>query len=1150
MIDASSRDGFGIGGGADGGHADITLVGGSVNATVSDPAKDASGNKTYMLKVENSSGNDVIVDGSSYQRHSTDDPNVYVWLTEGSHTVNGVAANYAASSGRLKYAPQENDFTYTIPKDITYNATPQPATVTLKDNLPYSGSNAFAKYYADKENGTKDAPVNAGTYTVKACMDETEDHIAVEYEAGTFTIAPATPALTWNETSKDVYYTGSMIAKSQLSGAVTVGLLGKDTYSGENSYSYRAVKDGKSAGDFSEGLPTDPGTYELKAAIPASDNYTAAQTTATMTLTIRYLDGTEIPDATVANIADEWCPANGCLQAPTGYQICATPNGAYEETCAYALGEDQDTLTYYLQKADTKEIAKKSMTIKVDRTAPDWKGDNTGIQIQSKWWNSLLSSLTFGFYKGDQIDVSVKANDGQSGVDAYYYYVDRVDQSGSTAVKTANELAKCSFQEVTAGADQTDAVTLPSLSDDGRYVVYAYAVDAVGNRSAYICSDGVVLDRVAPKLEGMAALSKELRDTTAEISFTGSEAGTYFYVIKKDDEEAPTTMDDFATKTSGANVDSWQAKSGVSTGKLTAGENRIKLDKLAPNTAYVLYLAAVDEAGNASVANAEDIVSVPFTTLKTIPYVETAPVISGTYGQKLSEMMDDKNAKVVASQGSEDAVPGTWSIQPEDASQIPVVAATDTYTSIFTPAAGSAYESVSCEVTPQVAKKPVTVVIADAERSYGEESSKFTWTLAEGSSYVGNDSESELGIRLSTAATAQSDVGEYAITGVSDSVKYDVTFSGAHEDGKSGVLKVTQAENAFTTALSCAGYVYEKGRTPEPAAIAKYGTVMYKYTTIGTDGIIPADAVYTTDAPVNVGKYAVKAYVDGTDNYKGLESDAVPFTITKAAHPSNMPGSTMSAAYSQAKVSAVPLPSGWTWSDADRDKELSVGAAVTAGAIYTDQDQANYEQTELTITITRLAQVTPGSSGGSGGGSAGGSVTPGRTDDSGKEDTPDPTPDTPADQPMPQPSGTKVKDASGASYQVTGTGGKTPTVRYAAPKSKTGRTVKIPASVKINGVSYKVTSIAANAFKNNKKVQKIEIGKNIVSIGKKAFANCKNLKTITISSMNLTDETISEDAFSGISADVTIKVPKSKYKEYKKLLRKKGLSKKVRIKKY
>jgi hypothetical protein len=49
------------------------------------------------------------------------------------------------------------------------------------------------------------------------------------------------------------------------------------------------------------------------------------------------------------------------------------------------------------------------------------------------------------------------------------------------------------------------------------------------------------------------------------------------------------------------------------------------------------------------------------------------------------------------------------------------------------------------------------------------------------------------------------------------------------------------------------------------------------------------------------------------------------------------------------------------------------------------------------------------------------------------------------------------------------------------------KSVSIPATVKVNGTSYKVTKIAANAFKNNKKITKIIIGKNITKIGEKCI---------------------------------------------------------------
>lgn len=57
-------------------------------------------------------------------------------------------------------------------------------------------------------------------------------------------------------------------------------------------------------------------------------------------------------------------------------------------------------------------------------------------------------------------------------------------------------------------------------------------------------------------------------------------------------------------------------------------------------------------------------------------------------------------------------------------------------------------------------------------------------------------------------------------------------------------------------------------------------------------------------------------------------------------------------------------------------------------------------------------------------------------------------------------------------------------------------TVQIPASVSINGSSYQVTSVGQKAFYGNKKITGVVIGNNVTKIGKQAFGQCENLKTV------------------------------------------------------
>ncbi len=124
---------------------------------------------------------------------------------------------------------------------------------------------------------------------------------------------------------------------------------------------------------------------------------------------------------------------------------------------------------------------------------------------------------------------------------------------------------------------------------------------------------------------------------------------------------------------------------------------------------------------------------------------------------------------------------------------------------------------------------------------------------------------------------------------------------------------------------------------------------------------------------------------------------------------------------------------------------------------------------------------------------------------------------------------------------------KVKTVSYKATKNKKAAKITIPATVKSGKQVYKVTTIADNAFKNNKKIKTVVVGKNVRTIGKKAFYGCKNLKKITVQSSII--KKVGAKAFKGINKKAVIKVPSKKYKAYKKVFKGKGQAKTVTIKK-
>ena len=145
--------------------------------------------------------------------------------------------------------------------------------------------------------------------------------------------------------------------------------------------------------------------------------------------------------------------------------------------------------------------------------------------------------------------------------------------------------------------------------------------------------------------------------------------------------------------------------------------------------------------------------------------------------------------------------------------------------------------------------------------------------------------------------------------------------------------------------------------------------------------------------------------------------------------------------------------------------------------------------------------------------------------------------------------GSIIKDKDGNKYKVTKSDLKNGTVAFVAAGNKKATTIKIANTVKVDGITYKVTSIQKDAFKNNKYLKKVTIGNNITTIGANAFYGCKKLKTVTIETKLLKTSNIGKNAFKGIKTDATIKVPKSKYSAYKTMLCKKGVNKKTKFKK-
>lgn len=146
----------------------------------------------------------------------------------------------------------------------------------------------------------------------------------------------------------------------------------------------------------------------------------------------------------------------------------------------------------------------------------------------------------------------------------------------------------------------------------------------------------------------------------------------------------------------------------------------------------------------------------------------------------------------------------------------------------------------------------------------------------------------------------------------------------------------------------------------------------------------------------------------------------------------------------------------------------------------------------------------------------------------------------------------------GLIYEIRKADGKTPAVTLTGADSKKLKKLNVPDSVRIGGRTFRVTAIDAGAFQGYRRLQsaatgnrctiigknafrdcvkltKLTIGKSVTTIESSAFSGCKNLKRITVESKKL--KTVKKDAFKGIHSKAVIRVPGTKLRSYRKLLK-------------
>ena len=535
------------------------------------------------------------------------------------------------------------------------------------------------------------------------------------------------------------------------------------------------------------------------------------------------------------------------------------------------------------------------------------------------------------------------------------------------------------------------------------------------------------------------------------------------------------------------------------------------------------------------------------------------------YGEKISKLTLGNTVFVEA--GTDDVIEGILSWSNPD--EIPAAGTTQAGW-VFKPADGTHCAELTGKAAITVAK--ATPVIAEKSTAtaltYGQKLSdstltggKATYKTVDGTEVAGTFAWKNSNIKPTVADSGKTE--------------YDVTFTPSDTDNYNAVdmkisltvNKAAKAPNMPEAAMAPAHSTKKVGDITLPDGWNWSDTDKDKEL---TDGVaVTATAVYTGADKGNYENVSVTITITRSScDHKNTEvRDKKEVTCTEDGYSGDVYCKDCTVLVT--KGSVITHPGHLLREVAAKDATATVAGNIAyyvcenagCGKYFAD----NAAKTEITDKSSIIIPATGDGSSSGGGASSGGSSSDGTSGGGTSSGT--------TDKPSVPKKGTKIKGNDGSTYIVTSGKGKTPTVQYTAPKSTAKGTVTIPAKAKVDGVSYRVTSIADNAFKNNKKITKVVIGNNIVSIGKNAFAKCtklvsviigknvikigkdafagcKKLKKIVIKTKKLTKKSVAKGAFRSVGKKVVVQVPKSEYKAYKKLLRAKGLSKKVKIKRY
>lgn len=644
------------------------------------------------------------------------------------------------------------------------------------------------------------------------------------------------------------------------------------------------------------------------------------------------------------------------LAAPEGYTISFSQKDGYAASIFYDTETDADgvQLDYYLKEdgtgylSDTKQLAE---VIRVEKEAPVFTGEFDGISFGLRNWKEREKPISFEI-KTKSAQMALQATDALSGIQTYYYYADRVQDTANYQVLTDYQLQELerSFKAAENGRF--------TLDTGGSYVVYAYAVDKAGNRSAVICSNGIVIDNTAPGLIS-AVPAEKITSNTADVEFTMDEVGTLFYYYCDGNStlglNATPTFEELENH-KGAFDEHFRYGTVYVSENQVGQRQSISLEKLHYDTEYAVYLVAKDETDNISEVQRRNFSTIDLQDLQVQGNVEIDGSNELTYGQKLSVLLLKFDGTVYGMNNRE--IPGSFEwLEPESMPTVGTTSAAYTYRH-SEPDSYRAYQNgIAITVVPAAPRVTAPVLAEGVTITYDQ--TKTLGEMAPMSNYVPAGGSAAGSVW--TGGSAVWTVGDNEVT-VDGSWSWENPDIVPTVDNEGYVAVFTPTDHVNykpTTAvvtLSLGKATPEITEKPTAAAIT-YGQTLAESQLSGGAGNVAGTfawkdgSVRPTVSDGDATPYEV--VFTSTDSNWGQAETTVTLTVDKASCPSNMPQTKMEPAHRVKTVGEVELPQGWYWEEADALLELTDETAVTATAVYNGSDKGNYETESVEIVLIR-----------------------------------------------------------------------------------------------------------------------------------------------------------------------------------------------------